>query len=80
MPDLLRDDFTQRLEHCFAAKEAGAHFERALEIASALDSALDVSRVAFDYAQALEEQGDATQALARYRQAYKARHAANRTS
>jgi len=62
------------------AKEAGAHFERALEIASALDSALDVSRVAFDYAQALEEQGDATQALARYRQAYKARHAANRTS
>jgi len=62
------------------AKEACAHFERALEIASALDSAMDVSRVAFDYAQALEEQGDATQALARYRQAYKARHAANRTS
>ena len=62
------------------AKEACAHFERALEIASALDSALDVSRVAFDYAQALEEQGDATQALARYRQAYKARHAANRPS
>ena len=35
-----------------------------------------VSRVAFDYAQVLEEQGDASQALARYRQAYKERQAA----
>jgi tetratricopeptide (TPR) repeat protein len=55
---------------------ARAHFERALKIASTLDSPTDLSRVAFDYAQVLENQGDATQALARYRQAYKARHAA----
>jgi tetratricopeptide (TPR) repeat protein len=66
-----------------AAGEAGkarAHFERALEIASGLDSPTDISRVAFDYAQVLEEQGDATEALARYRQAYKAKRAAARLS
>jgi tetratricopeptide (TPR) repeat protein len=66
-----------------AAGEAGdarGHFERALEIASGLDSPNDLSRVAFDYAQVLEEQGDSTQALVRYRQAYKARRAANRPS
>jgi tetratricopeptide (TPR) repeat protein len=64
-----------------AAGEAGVasgHFERALEIASGLDSPNDLSRVAFDYAEVLEEQGDSTQALLRYRQAYKSRRAANR--
>jgi len=62
------------------ASQARAHFERALEIASGLDSPNDLSRVAFDYAQVLEEQGDPTQALLRYRQAYKSRRAAARLS
>lgn len=56
--------------------EARAHFERALELAATLSSENDKSRVAFEYAQVLEEQGDATQALLRYRQAYHARQAA----
>jgi hypothetical protein len=34
---------------------------------------MEESRVAFDYAQVLEEQGNATEALVRYRQAYQAR-------
>ena len=63
-----------------AERVARAHFERALEIASGLDSPNDLSRVAFDYAQVLEEQGDPTQALLRYRQAYKSRRAAARLS
>jgi len=62
------------------ADKARAHFEWALEIASGLDSPTDISRVAFDYAQVLEEQGDATQALSRYRQAFKSRRAAARLS
>ncbi len=62
------------------ASEACAHFERALEIASGLDSPTDVSRVAIDYAQVLEEQGDSTQALVRYRQAYTAKRSAGRMS
>ena len=56
--------------------ESRAHFERALEFATGVASPMAVSRVAFDYAQVLEEQGDASQALARYRQAYKERQAA----
>jgi tetratricopeptide (TPR) repeat protein len=58
------------------ACEARAHFERALELANAVASPMAVSRVAFDYAQVLEEQGDASQALARYRQAYQEKQAA----
>ncbi len=56
--------------------QARAHFDRALELAEALDSAMDTGRVAFDYAQVLEELGDTTQALIRYRQAYRARQLA----
>ena len=37
---------------------------------------METGRVAFDYAQVLEEQGDSAQALIRYRQAYRARQAA----
>lgn len=55
---------------------AGRHFERALQLAASIDSASDMSRVAFDYARVLEDLGDATQALLRYRQAYQARQAA----
>lgn len=58
------------------AAEARAHFERALEFATAVGSPLATSRVAFDYAQVLEDQGDASQALARYRQAYQETQAA----
>ena len=58
------------------AEKAREHFERALELAEKLDSATDVSRVAFDYAEVLKELGDERQALARYRQAYRARQAA----
>jgi tetratricopeptide (TPR) repeat protein len=56
--------------------EARAHFDRALELAAALNSSTDTSRVAFEYAQVLEDQGDASQALVFYRHAYRARQAA----
>jgi tetratricopeptide (TPR) repeat protein len=58
-----------------AAGEAGQarlHFERALELAARVGSPSDMSRVAFDYGQVLEKQGDQSQALLRYRQAYEA--------
>jgi HTH-type transcriptional regulator, quorum sensing regulator NprR len=58
------------------AAEARAHFERALELAIVVGSPMETSRVAFNYAQVLEDQGEASQALARYRQAYQARQAA----
>jgi len=53
--------------------DARAHFEAALELARAVGSPMEESQVAFDYAQVLEEQGNATEALVRYRQAYQAR-------
>ena len=56
--------------------EATAHFDRALELAGVLNSPSDTSRVAFEYAQFLEELGDTSQAMIRYRQAYRARQAA----
>ncbi len=56
--------------------KAREHFERALALAASLDSASDTSRVAFDYAQVLEDLGDPTNALIFYRQAYRARQAA----
>ena len=58
--------------------QARAHFERALELASAIGSPTTMSRVAFDYAQVLEDQGDPTHALNLYRQAYQARQTAPR--
>jgi HTH-type transcriptional regulator, quorum sensing regulator NprR len=58
------------------AAEARAHFERALEVAIVVASPMATSRVAYDYAQVLEDQGDASQALAHYRQAYRERQAA----
>jgi tetratricopeptide (TPR) repeat protein len=56
-------------------EEARAYFESALETARSVGSPSAESRIAFDYAQALEEQGDSVQALVRYRQAYQARQA-----
>ena len=60
------------------AAAARGFFDRALEVAESLDSATDVSRVAFDYAQVLEGLGDSPQAFLRYRQAYRARGASSR--
>jgi len=56
--------------------DARGQFEAALQIAQSVGSAMEESQVAYDYAQALEEQGNATEALARYRQAYQARQRA----
>lgn len=61
---------------CGDVAESRSHFERALELAHAVGSPMATSRVAFDYAQALEDQGDAGQALLRYRQAYQERQSA----
>ena len=56
--------------------QARSHFEAALEIATAVDSRMERSRVLYDYAQVLEAQGDAIGAIARYREAYDAQRAA----
>jgi HTH-type transcriptional regulator, quorum sensing regulator NprR len=51
---------------------AKRHFERALEVAATVDSPDLRARVTYDYARALEEDGDAAQAALRFRQAYEA--------
>lgn len=51
-------------------QEAHRHFERALEIASTIDSPDLRARVTYDFARILEEDGDAAQAALRFRQAY----------
>jgi tetratricopeptide (TPR) repeat protein len=56
--------------------EAHAHFEAALEIADAVGSATAKSKISYDYAQILEADGDAFQAITRYRQAYENRRSA----
>ena len=56
---------------------AHRHFDRALEVANTVDSPDLRARVAYDYARALEEEGDAPQAAARFRQAYEAGRAVN---
>lgn len=55
---------------------ARRHFERALELAEGIGSASDISRIAYAYARVLEDLGDATEAMMRYRQAYQSRQAA----
>lgn len=55
------------------AAAARSHFEAALGVAAEVDSWMERSRVAYDYAQVLEAQGDAPGAIARYREAYQAR-------
>ena len=59
------------------ADRSNGHFRRALDIAVAADSPLDRSRVAYDWAQVLEAQGEASDAIQRYREAYEARRAAS---
>jgi len=53
--------------------ESRSHFERALQIAHTVDSPHVKSRIAYDYARALEAQGDTAQAATRFREAYEAR-------
>ncbi len=55
--------------------DARYHFEAAMEVAAAVDSWLERSRVAYDYAQALLAQGDEAGAIARYQEAYQAQRA-----
>ena len=53
--------------------ECQSHFEAALQIARAVDSPMERSKVAYDYAQALAEQGDSARAILHYREAYTSR-------
>jgi HTH-type transcriptional regulator, quorum sensing regulator NprR len=62
-----------RVAHARQRREpAHRHFERALEVAATIDSPDLRARVTYDFARALEEDGDAAQAALRFRQAYEA--------
>jgi tetratricopeptide (TPR) repeat protein len=62
-----------RVAHARGRREtAHRHFERALEVALTVDSPDLRARVTYDYARALEAEGDAAQAAVRFRQAYEA--------
>jgi HTH-type transcriptional regulator, quorum sensing regulator NprR len=62
-----------RVAHARGRHEiAHRHFERALEVALTVDSPDLRARVTYDYARALEAEGDAAQAAVRFRQAYEA--------
>ncbi|HEX9095000.1 MAG TPA: tetratricopeptide repeat protein [Candidatus Dormibacteraeota bacterium] len=62
-----------RVAHARGRREtAHRHFERALEVAVTVDSPDLRARVTYDYARALEAEGDAAQAAVRFRQAYEA--------
>ncbi|GAC1482082.1 MAG: hypothetical protein PVSMB9_07700 [Candidatus Dormibacteria bacterium] len=56
---------------------AHQHFERALTVAQGVDSPELRARVAYDYARALEAEGDTRQAAARFRDAYETGRAVN---
>jgi tetratricopeptide (TPR) repeat protein len=63
-----------RIAHAHGRQKAArAHFERALALAASVESPLEHSRVAYDYARALEAQGQSALAARRYREAYEAR-------
>lgn len=62
-----------RVHHAQGHHEiAHRHFERALAVAEGVDSPELRARVAYDYARALEAEGDTRQAAARFRAAYEA--------
>jgi ATP/maltotriose-dependent transcriptional regulator MalT len=62
-----------RVAHARGRREtAHRHFERALEVALTVESPDLRARVTYDYARALESEGDAAQAALRFRQAYEA--------
>ena len=53
-------------------ESAHQHFERALEIAGTIDDPDLRARVTYDFARALEAEGDAAAAAHRFREAYEA--------
>jgi tetratricopeptide (TPR) repeat protein len=62
-----------RVAHMRGRREpAHRHFERALEVAVTIDNPDLRARVTYDFARALEAEGDAAQAALRFRQAYEA--------
>ena len=62
-----------RIAHTRGRREsAHRHFERALEVAVTIDSPDLRARVTYDFARALEAEGDSAQAALRFRQAYEA--------
>ncbi len=62
-----------RVSHALGRREsAHRHFERALEVAATIESPDLRARVTYDFARALEEDGDAAQAALHFRQAYEA--------
>jgi tetratricopeptide (TPR) repeat protein len=61
-------------------EEAHRHFEEALRVAATIESPDLRARVTYDFARALEEEGDSAQAALRFRQAYEAGRAAPTTS
>ncbi|HEV3096965.1 MAG TPA: tetratricopeptide repeat protein [Candidatus Dormibacteraeota bacterium] len=62
-----------RIAHARGRREAAhRHFERALKVASGIDNPDLRARVTYDFARALEAEGDATQAALYFRQAYEA--------
>ncbi|MDQ6883900.1 MAG: tetratricopeptide repeat protein [Candidatus Dormibacteraeota bacterium] len=62
-----------RVHHAQGRLEtAHRHFEHALAVANGVDSPELRARVAYDYARALEAEGDTRQAAARFRAAYEA--------
>jgi tetratricopeptide (TPR) repeat protein len=62
-----------RVGHALGRKEAAhRHFKRALAVANTIDNPDLRARVTYDFARALEAEGDAAQAALRFRQAYEA--------
>jgi ATP/maltotriose-dependent transcriptional regulator MalT len=62
-----------RVAHARGQREAAhRHFKRALEVAKSIDNPDLRARVTYDFARALEAEGDAAQAALRFRQAYEA--------
>jgi tetratricopeptide (TPR) repeat protein len=62
-----------RVGHALGRKEAAhRHFKRALAVANNIDNPDLRARVTYDFARALEAEGDAAQAALRFRQAYEA--------
>ncbi len=62
-----------RIAHARGQREIShRHFDRALEVAASVDNPDLRARVTYDFARALEAEGDSAQAALRFRQAYEA--------
>lgn len=67
-----------RVAHALDRRDAAhRHFERALEVAVTIDNPDLRARVTYDFARALEAEGDAAQAALHFRQAYEAGRASS---